>query len=324
LALALKKLPKVYDPRVLVGHNTADDAGILKIDDTLALVTTVDLMAPVVDDPYDFGFIAATNCLSDIYAMGGDPLVCLNVVGWPTSISAEILGDIMKGSQDAVLQSGAVTLGGHTFQSSEIRYGLAVTGRIHPEKIYTNAAARAGDNLILTKPIGTGTVINCVISRGAAPEETFNSALQSMKTSNASAAKAMRDIGGAHSCTDITGFGFLGHCWEMAAGSNMGIEISAGALPVFPHVCELIKEGIIDGSHKMNMNSFKKGIRFEGADVLYETLLYSSETSGGLLISVAPESTDKMLAGMHKIGLCNARVIGSVVAEHTGVLCVKP
>lgn len=285
------------------------------------MVSTVDIMAPVVDDPYDFGFIAAINCLSDIYAMGGDPIVCLNVVGWPTSMDADILGDILKGSQDAVLKAGAVTLGGHTFQSSEIRYGVAITGRIDPNKIYTNSNARVGDDLILTKSLGTGIVIQCAVSRGSAPEDAYKAAITSMKTSNASAARVMRKIGG-HACTDITGFGFIGHCGEMAIGSKVGIEIKAESIPIFPMVCELIKEGVIDGSHKMNMNSFQQNVQFGDVDSVYEKILFSSETSGGLLMSVEPCNTDAILKELHEDGLCSASVIGRVVKDHPGVIRV--
>jgi len=317
----MERIPQVQDPRVLVGHNNADDAGVLRLQEDLALVTTVDLLAPVVDDPYDFGYIAAVNCLSDVYAMGGEPLVCLNVVGWPTRMDAGILGEIMKGSQDAVLEAGAVVLGGHTFQDSEIRYGLAVTGRIDPNRIFTNAAARPGDVLVLTKPLGTGTVIQCTISRGAAPEGAFREAVDSMKRSNAAAAKAMAEAG-AHACTDITGFSFLGHCWELAAGSKAGVVIRAEAVPVFTMVHELVREGIVDGSHKMNWNSFKRGVRFDAEDPLYPRLLFSSETSGGLLIAVPPEEAPGLLERLHAAGMEKAAEVGEVTAEHPGVVRV--
>jgi selenide, water dikinase len=321
LELALKDVHPIVDSRILVGNNNADDAGVLRVDESLALVTTVDVLAPVVDDPYDFGYIAATNCLSDIYAMGGDPLICLNVVGWPTAMNPEILGEIMIGSQDAVLESGAVVLGGHTFQSTEIRYGLSVTGRIDPGRIYTNSGARPGEDLILTKPLGAGTAIQCAVSRGAAPEDTYTAVLSSMKSSNGIAAGIMRRIG-ASACTDITGFGFLGHCWEMASGSGVGIDIRASALPTFPHVRGLIGEGIIDGSNKMNRNSFARGVRFEVEDPVLKTLLYSAETSGGLLIAVDRGSSEAMLAALHEAGLTEAAIIGSVITEHPGVVVV--
>lgn len=317
MALALQHLPSISDPRVLVGNNTADDAGVFALTDDLALVTTVDMLAPVVDDPYEFGAIAAANCLSDIYAMGGEPLVCLNIVGWPTAKPAEVLGEILRGSQDAVAAAGAVTIGGHTFQDAEIRYGLAVTGRIRPDRIFTNSNARVGDVLVLTKPLGTGTVVQCTISRGAAPGGAFRAAVESMRTPNAAAARAMREVD-AHACTDITGFGFLGHAWEFAQGSRVGLEVRTSALPLFPRVPELIREGIVDGSHKMNRNSFRRGIRFEAGDPVFETLLYSSETSGGLLISVAPEATDDLLRRLHDGGCDAAAAIGRVVEEHPG------
>ena len=321
MELALKGVKPIVDPRILVGNNNADDAGILQIDESLALVTTVDVLAPVVNDPYEFGAIAATNCLSDIYAMGGDPLVCLNVVGWPTSMDPEILGEIMKGSQDAVLAAGAVTLGGHTFQSPEIRYGLSVTGRIDPKRIFTNTAARPGNDLVLTRPLGAGTVIQCMVSRGKAPDDTYKATLAAMKSSNGIAATVMRRVG-ATACTDVTGFGFLGHCWEMANGSGMGITIRAGALPVFPRVPDLIREGIVDGSHKMNMNSFKHGVRVETSDPVFQTLLYSAETSGGLLIAVDKTSSAEMVAGLHAAGLTEAAVIGTVTTDHPRTVVV--
>ncbi len=317
MALALENLPSISDSRVLVGHNNADDAGVFSIDDDLALVTTVDLLAPVVDDPYDFGAIAATNCLSDIYAMGGDPLVCLNVVGWPTALGPDVLGEILRGSQDVVVAAGAAVVGGHTFQDAEIRYGLAITGRIHPDRIFTNSSAREGDVLVLTKPLGTGTVVQCTISRGAAPGRSFQEAVHAMRTSNAAAARAMREVG-ASACTDVTGFGFLGHCFEMANASRVGIVIEASRLPLFPMVPELIGEGIVDGSHKMNRNSFHQGIRFEASDPIFETLLYSSETSGGLLIAVAPEGADELLGRLRDESAGDIDVIGRVVGEHPG------
>jgi selenide,water dikinase len=317
LALALDGLPRIADDRVLVGHNNADDAGVLAMSEELALVTTVDLLAPVVDEPYDFGYIAATNCLSDVYAMGGEPLACLNVVGWPTKMSATILGEILRGSQDAVVAAGAAVIGGHTFQDAEIRYGLAVTGRIAPDGICTNAGARAGDALVLTKPLGTGTIVACSISRGAAPGDTHRMAVASMKTSNAAAARAMREVG-ASACTDITGFGFLGHAWEMAKASGLGLEIRTADIPLFPMVLELVREGIVDGSHKMNRNSFHRSIRFEAADPAFETVLHSSETSGGLLVAVAPDAADALRARLRGAGAGEAAVVGRVVEEHPG------
>jgi len=323
LALALSGLPQVADERVLVGNNNADDAGIFRIADDRALVHTVDLLAPVVNDPYTFGKIAATNCLSDIYAMGGTPLSALNVVGFPRSMDAHILGDILKGGQDAISEAGAVVLGGHTFQSDEILYGLAITGEIHPDEIFTNDNAQIGDLLVLTKPIGTGTIINTVISRGAAPENALKTMIDSMVTSNKSAAEAMKRAG-AHAATDITGFGFAGHSCEMASGSDVGIELYAQSIPTFDVVLDLIRDGIIDGSSNMNKGSFEKYIKIkEEVPSEYHTLLYSSETSGGLLISIAESKAETLLDDLHSSGLKDAAVVGEVVADHPGRISVQ-
>ncbi len=289
-----------------------------------ALVQTVDILAPVVDDPYTFGKVAATNCLSDIYAMGGSPLSALNVAGFPRSMDPEILGEILRGGQDAMTDAGAVVLGGHTFQSDEIRYGLAITGEIHPDKIYTNDKAQVGDRLILTKPLGTGTVINCVISRGAAPGKVYQQMVDSMIISNRSATDVMKRVG-THACTDITGFGFAGHTWEMASGSNVGIRIYAHALPTFDRVLDLIREGIIDGSSNMNKNSFSKNITIK-ENVLseYHTLIYSSETSGGLLIAVPEDQAEIAIAELHAVGLEMAAIVGEVTDDYPGVIEVCP
>jgi selenide, water dikinase len=320
LALALSGLPQVDDERVLVGNNNADDAGVFRLTPDRALVQTVDILAPVVDDPYTFGKVAAINCLSDIYAMGGIPLSALNVAGFPRSMNPEILGEILRGGQDAITEAGAVVLGGHTFQSEEIRFGLAITGEIHPDEIYTNDHAQVGDKLVLTKPLGTGTIINCVISRGAAPEQVYLQMVESMVTSNRSAAEAMKRVR-AHACTDVTGFGFAGHAWEMASGSSMGIKIYLHDLPIFDNVLELIREGIIDGSSNMNKNSFSKNIEIK-PNVLseYQTLIYSSETSGGLLIAVPEDQAEKIITDLHATGLEMAAVVGEITDDHPGIV----
>ena len=305
-----------------MGNNSADDAGVFRISDDRALVHTVDLLAPVVDDPYTFGRVAATNCLSDIYAMGGTPLSALNVVGFPRTMDAHILGDILKGGQDAIAEAGAVILGGHTFQSEEIRYGLAVTGEIHPDEIFTNDNAQVGDLLVLTKPIGTSTIISSIINCGAAPQGSLKVMIDSMTTSNRTAAEAMKRAG-ANAATDITGFSFAGHTWEMASGSGVGIELNAQSIPTFDVVLDLIRDGIVDGSSNMNRGSFEKYINIkEEVPAEYHTLLYSSETSGGLLISIPADKADALLDDLHSSGLENATVVGKVSADHTGRVTV--
>ncbi len=308
MALALSYLPPVKDDRVLVGTNTADDAGIIRISEDRALVHTVDVFAPVVNDPYTFGKIAAINSLSDVYAMGGKPLAALNVVGFPGGMGPEVLGEMLKGGQDAAVEAGVAMLGGHTFQDAEIRYGLAITGEIHPDEIITNAGARAGDVLILTKPLGTGTVIQALVSRGVVSESLYRQAVEVMTTSNAGAAEAMKGIAAA--CTDVTGFGFLGHCWEMAEASGLSVAIDVNEIPVLPKVLDLIKDGVTDAGMKQNLNSFEKGIEFDkSVPEEWKTLLYGSETSGGFLIA-CPESKSVELQQNLRNNDCLAQVIG--------------
>ena len=318
MALALAKVPQIQDDRILVGSNNADDAGVFRIAPDRALVHTVDLLAPVVNDPYTFGRIAAVNSLSDVYAMGGIPLVALNVIGFPASLDPEVVGEILRGGQDAVVEDGAVVLGGHTFQDAEIRYGLAVTGEISPDEIYTNSGCKTGDLLILTKPLGTGTVIQAMMTRGVVPEELYRTVVASMTTSNRKASELMRKHR-ASACTDITGFGFLGHCWEMAEASGLGAEIWFDKLPTFPKVLDLIREGVIDAGVKMNRNSFEQNVIFtDEADVHIQTLLFASETSGGLLISVAEDKAGILLDELTGSGVEQSAVVGKVTDLNLG------
>ena len=317
MALALSGVPQVTNEEILVGSNTADDAGIIRISPDRALVLTVDLLAPVVNDPYTFGKIAAINSLSDIYAMGGRPISALNVIGFPGNLEPEIMGEILRGGQDAVLEEGAFILGGHTFEGNEIRYGLAVTGEISPDEIYTNSNCKAGDLLILTKPLGTGSVIQAMMTRGVVPEELYRIVVASMVASNRLAAKVMRDHG-ASACTDITGFGLLGHSCEMAEASGMGFNIWSEKLPTFPKVLDLISDGVVDSGVMMNRNSFENNVIFnEDVPSAYENLLYASETSGGLLIAIVGDKAlnlvDELISGGHE-----AAVVGEITAENPG------
>ena len=322
MALALSGIPPVNDPRILVGSNTADDAGVIRIDDDLALVHTVDVFAPVVDDPFTFGKIAAINSISDVYAMGGRPIATLNVIGFPSNLGTEVLGEILRGAQEAVLEAGAVPMGGHTFQDSEVRFGLAVTGKISPDKIITNAGAKPGDKLILTKKLGTGTVVQAIITRGVVSETLYRECVDSMMSSNRRASELM--IGYANACTDITGFGFAGHCWEIADASGIGAKIYSEALPVFPKVLDLIGDGIVDAAVKQNRNSFEDYIVYhEGISEVYRTLLFSSETSGGLLIAV-PEAEARCLVDRLQKDGEPAAIVGEIVDEHPGKLVILP
>ncbi len=316
LALALSGFPQAEDERILVGTSTSDDAGIVRIAPDRALVHTVDLLAPVVDDPYTFGRIAAVNSLSDIYAMGGTPLAAMNVIGFPDNLSPEIMGEILHGGQDEVVKAGAVMLGGHTFQDAEIRYGLALTGEISPDEIYTNSGSKAGDVIVLTKPLGTGTIIQAMMTRGVISEELYRSVAESMVTSNRTASELVREHG-AHACTDVTGFGFIGHLWEMADAGNVGVNVWVDRLPVFPNVLDLIRDGVTDAGVQMNKNSFEDKISFD-ADVApeYSRLLYASETSGGLLIAVSENKASALVDDLHNCGLEAAAVVGEITTEN--------
>jgi len=324
LALALSELPPFSDDRVLVGENSADDAGIMLISPDRALVHTVDLLAPVVNDPYTFGRIAAVNSISDIYAMGGTPLCALNVIGIPADLDAEVVGRILRGGQDAVLDAGAVPIGGHTFQDTEIRYGLAVVGEISPRRIVTNSDARPGDLLVMTKPLGTGIVIQALMTRGVVTEALYRDVVQSMLTSNRAASEAMLRFD-VSACTDVTGFGFIGHCWMIASGSGVGVKVRSSKLPVFDKVLDLIGDGVVDAGFNMNKNSFEKYIDFgDGVPPEFTGLLYSSETSGGLLISVSEKDVEALTRSLHDSGLDAAEVVGEVVAEHPDRLEIQP
>jgi len=317
----LNGLPAFSDPRILVGTSTADDAGVISLTPELALVHTVDVFAPVVDDPYTFGRIAAVNSLSDIYAMGGDPLAALNVAGFPGNLDSSVLTDILRGGQDAMLEAGAAPLGGHTFQSSEVRYGLAVTGVIHPDRIITNANARPGDRLVLTKPIGCGTIVQAIMTRGAVNCRILEECRASMLRSNRTASQIMRRY--ARACTDVTGFGLLGHLQEMMEGSDVGAELFVSELPIFEGVLDLIREGVVDSGVKPNRNSFETNVEFAAeVQVEMQTLLFGAETSGGLLIAAPPQHSSDLCRELRNCG-CLSAEIGVVTNAPKGKVKVK-
>ena len=302
--LTQSTLPR--DPNLLVGFDLADDAGVYRLSDDMALVQTVDVFTPVVDDAYNYGQIAAANALSDIYAMGARPLTALNIAAFPRqTLPFEILGEILRGGLDKVREAGATLLGGHTVENAEPLYGLAVTGLVHPNRITTNAGAQPGDILILTKAIGTG-LISTAIKREACSEEAANAAIASMSTLNRAAAEAMIAIGigtgrPIHACTDITGFGLLGHTLEMARGSDVCIEIESSQLPLLPDVQALAKNGFAPGGTRRNAQTSRDAqsgfdeVRLQSTLEDYWTdILWDPQTSGGLLIAVAPERADDL------------------------------
>jgi selenide,water dikinase len=314
----------VPDARVLVGTDTADDAGVFKLTGRLALVQTVDLLAPVVDDPYTFGRIAAVNSMSDVYAMGGRPLCALNVVGYPGNGDPKVLGEMLKGGQDAVVEAGAAVVGGHTFQSEEVKYGLSVTGEVDPNRVVTNCGTKPGDRLVLTKPLGGGVLTQALMDRGTLPGEIYEKAVATMLQSNRLASELMLKYN-AHACTDITGFGFIGHCWEMTGGDGgLGIEIDHRKLPVTESALELIRDGTVNSGVKMNRNSFETHVRFEdNVPSEYQSLLFTSETSGGLLVALDPEAADEYVDALQKSGAANAAIIGEVKKNLKNIVNVK-
>jgi selenide,water dikinase len=304
-------LPPTGNANVLVGYGTADDAGVYKLRDDLAIVQTVDFFTPIVDDPYDFGRIAAANALSDVYAMGGTPISALNIATFPIeTLDASILERILAGGANVARQAGVAILGGHTIKDAEPKYGLAVVGTIDPARIISNATARPGDILVLTKPLGTG-VLATALKRGEIDESAMHEAIDWMATLNDRAGAALC-AADAHAATDITGFGLLGHAGEMARGSRVSLHIDAHAVPLLPQVLELIERDIVPGGTRDNAAVHAEFVSYEG-DVPYtlRMALSDAQTSGGLLVSLAPDRLEvfkEELQGAH--ALC--AVIGEV------------
>jgi len=313
LADALRDLPPSVHPNLLVGFNTADDAGIYKLDEQTALVQTVDFFPPIVDDPYFFGQIAAANALSDVYAMGGKPLTALKIVGFPASrMPGKVLNDILRGGMDKVEEAGAVIVGGHSIKDNELKYGLAVTGIINPRQIKTNSAAQVGDMLFLTKPLGTG-IITTGIKRNAVDQALTDRVVRQMATLNRIPAELMIQFD-AHAATDIIGFGLLGHAYEMADGSGTTLRFDVHTLPLLPEAVHLAGEGMNPGGANDNRAFLSGHVRVDGAlDPNLERVLYDPQTSGGLLIALPPEKAEAFSAALREQGL-PARVIGLVAA----------
>ena len=293
LADVLRDLPSIADDNVLVGSATADDAGVYRLGDELALVQTVDFFTPIVDDPYTFGAIAAANSLSDVYAMGGRPLTALSVLAYPGKGDLDDLGEILAGGAEKMREAGCVILGGHSVNDDEVKFGYAVTGTVHPDRVLTNGGARVGDVLMFTKRIGTG-VIGTALKRGIAHDEHVAASVQSMMTLNRLAAEAMADLE-VHGCTDITGFGLLGHAREMAADSSVTLEIEAGAVQFFDGAIDYARAGALPGGLKNNLEFAGHCVMIEGnVDAEVEYLLYDPQTSGGLLLALPPRDAEEL------------------------------
>ena len=310
------RIPK--NPRVLVGLETSDDAGVYLLNDEIALVQTADFFTPIVDDPFTFGQIAVVNALSDVYAMGGKPLTALNLVAFPIkTLSPSVLTEILRGGLSKMEEADVALVGGHTVEDPEIKYGLAVTGTVHPNRILTNAKARPGDRLVLTKPLGTG-VISTALKGGMASEEAVQKMVESMVTLNRKASEWMEALG-AHGCTDITGFGFIGHALEMALASQVGFVIQSKNIPFLPKALEYGAMGLIPGGAYSNRHFFSCKVEVAPAiDSILIDLLYDPQTSGGLLISLPPDRAEKMVAALRQDGHTDASVVGEVIEEFQG------
>ena len=317
LAAVLSRLPKQADPNLLVGFDTSDDAGIYQIAPNLALVQTVDFFTPLVDDPFTFGQIAATNALSDVYAMGGKPLTALSMVCFPPDGDLDVLEQIMLGGMAKMAEANCVVVGGHSVRDKEIKFGYAITGLIDPQHVITNAGALEGDILILTKPIGTG-VITTALKQGKAQPEWIASAVESMTTLNRRASQLVAAATGIHAMTDVTGFGLMGHGREMALGSGMTIEVIVDKVPLIDGAIEAMRLGAIPAGLLAN-RGFAECLSADavGSQIPDDlrALLYDPQTAGGLLISVAADSADPLLVSLRDAGLY-AAVIGSVLGPY--------
>ena len=310
----LSKVPLVKDPNLLVGIESWDDAGVYRIGENNALVLTVDFFPPIVDDPFSFGAIAVANALSDIYAMGGKPLLGLNIVGFPMELPSEILGEILRGGYAKAQEAGCLIIGGHTVDDREPKYGLAAVGLVEPGKQITNSGARPGDRLVLTKPIGTG-IITTAGKQGVVKTEVLDRAVAIMGSLNRAASEAMVKVE-VNAATDITGFGLIGHLNTMMRNSGTGARLHLSKVPVIPGTRELIAEGIAPGGTHRNLNGTGQLVQWH-EDILEEArlLLCDAQTSGGLLMSVSSDRTDSLMKELKVSGVETVEVIGEVLAK---------
>lgn len=311
----LHSLPTFEHPDLLVGTDTSDDAGVFRLRPDLAIVNTVDFFTPIVDDPYTFGQIAAANALSDIYAMGAQPTTALNIVCFPKgTLDLEVLGDIIRGGSERVKTAGAVVLGGHSIIDSELKYGMAVTGVVHPDRVIRNVGAREGDALILTKALGTG-IVTTGLKRRQASAAHVRATVSSMVTLNKVAAEAMRGFP-VHACSDVTGFGLLGHAFEMASGSDVTFVLEAKHLPLLPGAKRLAEQGTLTGGCRRNRDYLKDKLAIDPSvrESLVEIAL-DPQTSGGLLIALPERHAARLLEKLHAQGVAIARRVGHVTAR---------
>ncbi|ETI70268.1 selenide, water dikinase [Neobacillus vireti LMG 21834] len=319
----LRLLPKQEPvPELLVGLDTSDDAGVYRLTDTIALIQTVDYFTPIVDDPYMFGQITAANALSDVYAMGGEPKTVLNIVGYPIKkLGADMLAEILRGAADKVKEAGAITIGGHSIDDQEPKFGLSVTGIVHPDKVWKNVGAKPGDVLVLTKPIGVG-ILTTGIKRSVVTPEQEQLVTDTMAMLNKTASEVLTDYH-PHSVTDVTGFGLLGHGSEMARGSDVSFEISFSQVPILEGAVELARDGVVPGGSKSNHKWLADDVSYD--DILPEEqlVLCDAITSGGLLVAISEEDANKYVNKLYSNGLVQAAIIGRVSEKKDKLIYVN-
>lgn len=317
----LKQLPPIDDPRVLVGYNTADDAGVVKLTDEIALIQTVDIFTPVVDDPYTYGQIAAANSISDVYAMGGTPVCAMNIMGFPQGkFDLQVMADILQGAYDKAKEAGISIVGGHTIKDDEMKYGLSVSGIIHPDNIMTNASAKAGDIIFITKPLGSG-VISTGVRAGKFTDEDAAECIRWMSKLNRAASEAAI-AAGSTSITDVTGFGMLGHLWEMAEGSGLQAVVYSDKVPFMDLTFKAIELGTVPGgSHNNKAYLVDKTTYADSVTQTVRIALCDAQTSGGLIIAIPKGNVQKFLDEMDRRGEADcAHQIGVMKAENPGTI----
>jgi selenium donor protein len=319
----LSQMPRPSDERILVGSETADDAAVYKLDEGTAIVQTVDFFTPILDDPFQFGAVAAANSLSDIYAMGAKPLFALNIVGFPSNrLPISVLQEILRGAQAKADEAGISVIGGHTVDDTEPKYGMAVTGVVVPDKVLTNRGARPGDALILTKPIGTG-VLSTAMKQGLLDDGQARLLFETMAALNRTASEEAQRAG-AHACTDVTGFGLIGHLMEMLKASGVSARLVSGEVPLLEGAFDLAASGVVPGGTKDNAAHTATGVRFAGGvSETMRLLLNDAQTSGGLLMAVAGDAAGELLTSLRDRGVQDAAQIGEVVAPGEATVDVE-
>lgn len=315
-------MPPITDPAVLVSTSTADDAGVYRLAPDLALVQTIDVFTPIVDDPYWFGAIAAANALSDVYAMGGTPRLALNFAGFPRAkLSLDMLGEILRGGADKCAEAGVTVIGGHTIEDPEPKYGLAVTGFVHPDRVVTNAGPRPGDRLVLTKPLGMGVITTGIKQERTSPA-TINDAIRIMALLNRGAAEAMNEVG-VSAATDVTGFGLLGHLHEMTRAAGVRAAIRLRTVPILEEAWDLARVGAVPGGTDRNRASLRQAVTWQGVEEAAQVLLCDAQTSGGLLIAVPEAKRNTLLRALRERGTPAQAVVGEITGPGHGEIIVS-